>query len=86
MEKNKNIPQRMCIGCRKRNDKDKFIKIVKENNEIKIDEDQKAQGRGAYICKDKNCLNKAIKKQSLNRALKATIPKEIFEKLEELIT
>lgn len=85
MEITKHIPQRMCLGCRTRKPKSEFLRIVKIDGKIKIDENQKANARGAYICKDKNCFEKIIKKKSLNRAFKTSIPEDIMQKLKELI-
>lgn len=81
----KHIPQRMCIGCRTRKPKSEFIRIVNNLDKIKIDKTQKEKGRGAYICKNKDCFNKIIKKKSLNKALKSSVPEDIIKKLEELI-
>ena len=39
----------------------------------------KQNGRGAYICKKKECLEKAMKKHSLERSLKVAIPDEIYD-------
>jgi predicted RNA-binding protein YlxR (DUF448 family) len=39
------------------------------------------EGRGAYICRDKKCVEMAIKKKALNRSFKCEVPKEIYEKL-----
>ena len=61
----KNIPQRKCIGCNEKKDKKDFIRIVKDNqNNISIDKTGKANGRGAYICDNIDCLEKAIKNRN----------------------
>lgn len=80
--KQKKIPQRKCIACNDRDSKRELIRIVKnKDGEIFIDITYKANGRGAYICKDKECLEKAIKSKALNRAFKTEISQEIYEKL-----
>ena len=80
--KQKKIPQRKCISCSDRDVKKDLIRIVKnKDGEILIDVTYKANGRGAYICKDKECLEKAIKSKALNRAFKTEISQEIYEKL-----
>ena len=59
-----------------------LIRIVKnKEGEIFIDLTGKANGRGAYICKDSECLKKAIKSKALNRAFKMEVPNEVYEKL-----
>lgn len=78
----KKIPQRKCIACNDRNDKKGLIRIVKnKDGEIFLDPTSKANGRGAYICRDMECLEKAIKTKALNRAFKTEISNEVYEKL-----
>lgn len=79
-------PERTCMGCKEKKSKNDFIRIVKnKNNEINIDFAQNQPGRGAYLCKDLQCLEKVIKTRSLERALGIKIPKEIYEKLRGVI-
>jgi len=66
--------------------KKELVRIVKNNtNEINIDLTGKMPGRGAYICKNIDCLRLVIKRKSLERAFKEKIEPLIFEKLEEQI-
>ena len=82
MQKTKKVPQRKCIACQERDSKKGLIRIVKnKEGEIFIDLTGKANGRGAYICKDCECLKKAIKSKALNRAFKMEVPDEVYEKL-----
>ena len=82
----KNIPQRTCISCREKKNKNELIRIVcnKENN-INVDINGKMEGRGAYICNKIDCLENAIKKQLLEKALKTKINDEIYNKLRGVI-
>ena len=58
----KKIPQRTCIGCREKKDKKELIRIVKDKEgNITLDRTGRANGRGAYICDNIQCLEKAIK-------------------------
>ena len=50
-----------------------------------LDKTKKANGRGAYVCKSKECFEKLKKTRALNRAFKCDIPLEIYEKLGEEI-
>ena len=82
----KKIPQRMCVICRERKNKSDLIRIVRNNqNEVKIDKNGKEQGRGAYICKDKSCLEKLKKSNILVNMLEITIPEIIYQDLEKII-
>ena len=82
----KKIPQRTCMGCNEKKDKNELIRIVKnKNNEIHIDKIGKMDGRGAYICNDINCLEKVIKSKRLDRVLETKITDEIYESLRGVI-
>lgn len=78
----KKEPIRMCIACRSEVPKKQMIRIVKnKEGEIFIDRTGKAQGRGAYICDNLECIEKCIKQRALNRTFSMEIDKEIYEKL-----
>lgn len=78
----KKVPQRKCIACQIRDSKKGLVRIVKnKENEIFVDETGKANGRGAYICKSVECMNKAIKTKALNRAFKIDVSNEVYENL-----
>ena len=80
----KKIPQRSCIVCRTKKDKNELIRIVRnQTNEIIIDESGKKPGKGAYICDSIECLEKGIKSKALKRALEVEVPEEIYENLRE---
>ncbi len=82
MEKQKKIPQRKCIACQERDSKKGLIRIVKnKDGQIFLDPSGKANGRGAYICKDVECLKKAIKTKALNKTFKIEVPNEVYENL-----
>ncbi len=82
MQKQKKIPQRKCIACQERDSKKGLIRIVKnKDGKIFLDESGKANGRGAYICKDVECLKKAIKTKALNKSFKIEVHNEVYENL-----
>ena len=82
----KNIPQRTCTVCRAQKNKNELLRIVKnKENIIKVDENGKEQGRGAYICYDIDCLEKAIKAKKLEKALEIKINNEIYEQIKDII-
>ena len=77
---------RMCIVCREHSDKKELLRIVKnKEGEIFVDTTGKANGRGAYICKNPLCFQKLRKTKGLNRAFKCEIKDEVYEKLGEEI-
>lgn len=78
----KRQPQRTCMGCNEKKDKKELIRIVKnKQKEINIDKTGKSEGRGAYICDNIDCLEKAIKTKRIERVFEQKIPEEIYEKL-----
>lgn len=84
MATTRKIPNRQCTGCGEMKDKRKMIRVLKTGEgEILIDTTGKKNGRGAYICPDKECFAKAVKNKGLERSLKAAIPKEVYEQLEK---
>jgi uncharacterized protein len=83
----KKIPQRMCTGCMEMKPKKELIRVVKnKDNEVSIDLTGKKPGRGAYICKNVECLNKAVKSKRLEKNLEVKISEEIYNKLKDEIT
>ena len=86
MNNMKKEPQRTCMGCNEKKDKKQLIRIVKnKENEISIDKTGKANGRGAYICDNIECLEKLIKTKRLERVFDMKISDEIYENLRGVI-
>ena len=80
----KKIPMRQCLGCREMKPKRELIRVVRSpEGEIHLDLRGKANGRGAYVCPDPNCLQKAIRSKALERAFSARIPEEVYQSLRE---
>ena len=78
----KKIVQRSCIGCNVKKNKQELIRIVKsKTGEIVIDKTGKLEGRGAYICGNKDCLEKIIKTNKLSITFETHVPEEFYEKL-----
>ena len=77
---------RMCIACREMQDKKNLLRVVKDKeNQISIDITGKKNGRGAYICKNEDCLNKCIKQKSFNKAFKTNVDDEVYHQIKEAI-
>ena len=77
---------RMFIVCRGQSDKKTLLRIVKnKDGEIFVDKTGKANGRGAYVCKNKDCFEKLCKQKSLNKAFKCNVPQEVYQKIGEEI-
>ena len=78
----KKIPQRQCMGCRERKAKRELIRVVRgTDGNVTLDFGGKLNGRGAYICPNPECLQKAQRSKSLERSLEVPIPEEVYARL-----
>ena len=83
MEKVRKIPVRQCLGCNEHKPKAELIRVVRSpEGEISLDTRGKKSGRGAYICHDVKCLNKARKSKRIEKTLDCAIPEEIYDAME----
>lgn len=83
MMKNKKAPLRMCIGCGANKDKKDLMRVVKDKEgNISLDFTGKKSGRGAYLCKNMECLKKSEKKKALERAFNMSVDSAVFQELE----
>ena len=81
--KTKKIPMRMCLGCNEMKPKKELVRVVKsKEGEISLDLTGKKSGRGAYICKSTECLEKARKARRFERAFSCKIDAEIYSAME----
>ena len=79
----KKVPMRMCSGCMQMKPKKELVRVVRSpEGEISLDLTGKKSGRRAYICRDRECLRKAVKSKKIARSLECEIPDEIYERLE----
>nr|MBQ8252655.1 YlxR family protein [Lachnospiraceae bacterium] len=80
----KKIPLRQCVGCGEMRPKKEMMRVIKTpEDEIVLDLTGKQNGRGAYLCRQKECLNLAVKSKGLERSFKMSIDKSIYEKLQK---
>lgn len=78
----KKIPLRQCVGCCEMKSKKEMMRVIKTpEDEIVLDDTGKRNGRGAYICRERSCLQKAQKSRGLERSLKHAISDEVYDKL-----
>ena len=82
----KKIPMRQCIGCGVMKEKKELIRVVKTpEGDMILDRSGRVNGRGAYICPNRECLEKAIKNKGLNRSFKMAVDADVIEKLRQEI-
>lgn len=92
--KQKKVPMRRCSGCMEMKEKRELIRVVKsplvndENGdligggEISLDLTGKKSGRGAYVCKNLECFEKAKKARRFERSLSCKIPEEVYVQMQ----
>ena len=79
----KKIPLRQCVGCGVMKGKKDMMRVLKTTeDEICLDVTGKKNGRGAYVCRSRECLQKARKNKGLERSFKMSIPNEVYDALE----
>ncbi len=84
MPKTKKIPLRQCIACRELKPKKEMLRIVKnKEGAIFLDFSGKAQGRGAYICDDENCIKKLRKQRLINKVFSCEVDESVYSAIEE---
>lgn len=84
--KNSKSTQRMCVGCRQMIEKKDLIRLVRTpEGTYELDPVGKKNGRGAYICKKAECMEKAVKNNGFQRSFKGKVPQEALTLLEEEI-
>ncbi|MDO4582133.1 MAG: YlxR family protein [Bacillota bacterium] len=73
---------RMCVACRQLKERRQLIRLVRTpSGQVLIDDSGKQAGRGAYICRDGECLRKARKAKSLPRALKCAVDEVLLDEI-----
>lgn len=82
----KSIPQRMCVVTREKTDKNKLLRIVKDNlGNVFVDVTGKKNGKGAYITKDLEVLETAKKKKVLEKVFEIEDLTSVYEEIYNLI-
>ena len=80
----KKIPLRKCTGCGEMKPKKELVRVIKTVDEqILMDLTGKMNGRGAYVCRDVECLKKAIKTKAIERSLGVSVSDEVYEELKK---
>lgn len=75
---------RQCTGCGTMKNKKEMLRVLKTaEGDVVLDATGRKNGRGAYLCFSKECLQKARKNRGLERSLKMSIPSEVYDSLEK---
>ena len=82
----KKMPERTCVITKEKTLKKDLLRVVRDNvGNVSVDTTGKANGRGAYLKKDKEVINKAKTTKALERILEITIPDSIYEEMLNLV-
>ena len=82
----KRIPQRMCVGCREMKDKPALIRVVRApDGTVSLDAGGRKPGRGVYLCRDAECMRKALKQKQIERQLEVKLSDELAAELQKLM-
>lgn len=75
----KKIPMRKCVGCGEMKNKKEMLRVLKTpENVVVLDDTGRKNGRGAYLCFQKECLEKAEKNKGIERSLKMPISPDVY--------
>jgi len=81
------VPLRMCTGCREMKPKKELVRVVKSpDGEVALDLTGKKSGRGAYVCRNPECLRKAQKSKGLERAFECRIEPAVYAAMESVLS
>ncbi len=84
--KKRKSPLRRCVACGEHREKRDLIRIVRnKEGDVFVDPTGKQNGRGAYLCKDTTCLDRALKEKSLHRGLKTQLNQEVIDELRRIM-
>lgn len=89
MSKNivKKIPERKCMGCNEKKPKMQLVRVVRTpDGQVCLDLTGKVSGRGAYVCPDSKCLEKAVKSKRLERCLETQVPDSVYEQMRQTLS
>lgn len=82
--KQKHVPQRTCVVCRQKNDKRHLMRLVKTTEGIIVDASGKRDGRGAYVCNNFDCQDRAVSTDILSKALRIRLSDDDRQRLREI--
>jgi predicted RNA-binding protein YlxR (DUF448 family) len=83
-QRRRHVPHRTCVACHTTRPKQELVRVVRTpEGTVTLDETGKRSGRGAYLCRQRDCWHKALKQQQLERALKVKLTAESEAQLQD---
>ena len=75
---------RKCTGCGSMKDRKDLIRIIRnEEGQVLVDDTQKRNGRGAYLCRSASCVETARKRHALERDLNCSVDRSVYDLIRE---
>jgi len=85
MRPSRHVPQRSCVACRQVRPKEELVRVVRTpQGAVCVDPTGKLAGRGAYLCQNERCVERAVKQRKLGRALGVGVSGELLEEIKQL--
>lgn len=77
----------MCVACRNRDNGSSMFRVVQDKDSLKarVDHDGRYQGRGAYVCRNKDCIDRAQKHRLLSKGIKCAVEDEVFDEMRSIL-
>ncbi|NDJ61830.1 MAG: YlxR family protein [Chloroflexi bacterium] len=79
----KHVPIRTCVVCRQQAGKRTLTRVVRTEQGVEIDLSGKRNGRGAYLCDNPTCWERAAASEVLAKALRTTLTPETRAQLRQ---
>jgi hypothetical protein len=74
------VPERLCVACRTLKPRNELIRLVRlPNDTVVLDANTQLHGRGAYVCRERTCIERAAKARSFNKALRRNVPDDLIQ-------
>jgi uncharacterized protein len=87
MPKVRKIPQRQCVACGQMRGKRDLVRVVRTPaGDVRVDPTGKLSGRGAYVCPEAACVDRALREGRLEGALERAISEDVARSLTEALT
>jgi len=80
-QRRKHVPTRTCVACRSKAGKRALVRLVRTENGVFVDPSGKMNGRGAYLCEQESCWQRALTTDVLDKSLRVTLTAEDRERL-----
>ena len=83
-QRRRHVPQRTCVACRASRPKRELVRIVRTpEGAVMVDDTGRRSGRGAYLCRQRDCWETALDRRQLEHALKVPLTVETQARLRE---